>query len=66
MYDVTPAESRVLELIVEGLTPKEIADKLSVSIATVRTHLARLYHKTETSRQAEIVALVARMAFPPL
>jgi DNA-binding CsgD family transcriptional regulator len=61
MYDVTPAETRVLELVVEGRALKEIAEKLGVSITTVRTHLARLFHKTGTSRQAELVALIGRM-----
>jgi DNA-binding CsgD family transcriptional regulator/PAS domain-containing protein len=64
MYDVTPAEARVFELIVEGRTPKEIAEKLGVSISTVRTHLAHLFHKTGTSRQAELVALMGRMTLP--
>ena len=60
-YDVTPAEARVLELIVEGRKPREIAETLGVSINTVRTHLARLFHKTGTSRQAELVAMMGRM-----
>jgi DNA-binding CsgD family transcriptional regulator len=63
-YDVTPAEARVLELIVEGLTLKETAEKLGVSIATVRTHLGRLFQKTGTSRQAELVAFVGRVTLP--
>jgi DNA-binding CsgD family transcriptional regulator len=63
-YDVTPAETRVLELILSGLTPKEIGEKLGLSITTVRTHLARLFHKTGTSRQAELVALIGRMTLP--
>ena len=58
MNDVTPAEARVLELILEGRKLREIAEKLGVSIATVRTHLGRLFHKTGTSRQAELVALI--------
>ncbi len=64
LYDVTPAEARVLELIVEGLTPRESAEKLNVSITTVRTHLARLFDKTHTSRQAELVALMGRLTVP--
>ena len=63
-YDVTPARTRVLELIVEGRTPKEVAEKLGVSITTVRTHLAHLFQKTGTSRQVELVALIGRMTLP--
>jgi DNA-binding CsgD family transcriptional regulator len=41
-----------------------IAETLGVSIATVKTHLARLFQKTGTSRQAELVALIGRMRLP--
>jgi DNA-binding CsgD family transcriptional regulator len=64
LYDVTPAETRVLELMAEGLTVSEIAEKLGVSITTVRTHLSRLFHKTGTSRQAQLVALIGRLSLP--
>ncbi len=64
LYDVTPAETRVFELMVEGLALKEIAEKLGVSITTVRTHVGRLFQKTGTSRQAELVALMSRLTLP--
>lgn len=60
-YGATPAEARLAVALAEGLTPTEAADKLEVRISTVRTQLAQVYAKTGTRRQAELVALVARL-----
>ena len=40
----------------QGLTP--ISEELSVSIATVKTHLQHVFDKTDTHRQAELVRLL--------
>jgi DNA-binding CsgD family transcriptional regulator len=42
----------------------ETAAALGISEATVRTHLLRLYAKTGTGRQAELVKLVAGFSNP--
>jgi DNA-binding CsgD family transcriptional regulator len=59
-YRLTGAEMRVLELLLQNQPPQQIADQLKLSIHTVRTHLSRLYAKTETQSQRELVALVIR------
>lgn len=64
LYNFTPAETRVVELIVSGKAPADIADRLGISLATVRTHLARVFDKTGCSRQAELVAMVSKIAYP--
>jgi DNA-binding CsgD family transcriptional regulator len=64
LFELTPAETRVLELIVEGRAPAEIGCRLGVSAATVRTHLQRVFDKTGSSRQADLVRLVACLALP--
>lgn len=64
LYDLTPAETRVLELIVDGLTPAEIAPRLGVTLATVKTHLQRVYDKTGHTRQADLVRLVGSLVLP--
>lgn len=65
-YGLTPTELRVLLAIVEVGGVPEVAEALGVAETTVKTHLARLFGKTGTSRQAELVKLVAGFASPVL
>jgi len=61
-YGLTPSELRVALALLEGKTPSAIAAGQGVSLATVRTHLRRLYDKTDTGGQAALVmALGAAM-----
>jgi DNA-binding CsgD family transcriptional regulator len=61
---LTPTELRVLLTIMQvGSTP-EVAEALGISEATVKTHLHRLFAKTGTKRQADLVKLVAGYASP--
>lgn len=64
LYDLTPAESRVLELVVDGKTPAEIGPHLGISMNTVKTHLQRVFDKTGATRQADLVRLVASLSLP--
>ena len=63
-YAITPAESRVMMLIVQGMTIAETADVLGISLPTAKTHLARLFDKTGTSRQADLVRLAMSALAP--
>ena len=64
VFTLTPTELRVLLAIVEvGGTP-EVAEALGVAVTTVKTHLGRLFEKTGTARQADLVKLVAAYATP--
>jgi DNA-binding CsgD family transcriptional regulator len=65
-FDLSKAELRVLVGMLEIGAPAEVAPILGVSEATVRTHLRRLFEKTGTSRQADLVKLVAGYANPLL
>jgi DNA-binding CsgD family transcriptional regulator/PAS domain-containing protein len=64
LFDLTPAEARVLERIAAGRTEAETAAALGVAPSTVHTHLLRLFDKTRTRRQADLVALVASFTLP--
>ncbi len=64
-YNLTPAEGRVLGAIVAGERLQAVAQRLGVARGTVKTHLERIFFKTGTSRQSELVHLVAIMQ-PPL
>jgi DNA-binding CsgD family transcriptional regulator len=54
---VTGGELRVLQGLVEGAAPAEIAETYGIALSTVRTHLASLFRKTGTRRQPELVRL---------
>lgn len=63
-FKLTPAEMRVLMLIVEVGGVPEVAPMLGVSEPTVKTHLQHIFDKTGTKRQAELVKLVAGYVSP--
>jgi DNA-binding CsgD family transcriptional regulator len=63
-FKLTPAELRVLMAIVQVGGIPEAAPVLGVSEPTARTHLQRIFAKTETSRQADLVKLVAGYMSP--
>jgi DNA-binding CsgD family transcriptional regulator len=58
-YKLTPAEMRVLMMIVQVGGVPEVAPVLGISETTVKTHLQRIFAKTDTKRQADLVKLVA-------
>jgi DNA-binding CsgD family transcriptional regulator/PAS domain-containing protein len=64
LYDLTPAEARVLEQIASGLAIAQIAQGIGVADSTVKTHLSSLFGKTGTSRQIDLVRLVSTMTLP--
>lgn len=64
-FGLTRAEGRVVRRLVQGRSLNEIAEELSVSAETVRTHAKRAMQKTDTHRQAELVALVLRLGVHP-
>lgn len=61
LFQLTPAECRLAELIVQGLSPEECAGRVGVSINTVRTQLRALFRKTGTERQAEMIGMLSRL-----
>ncbi|MEM8483919.1 MAG: response regulator transcription factor [Bacteroidota bacterium] len=52
---ISDREYDVLLLLAEGLSNKEIADRLFVSPNTIKTHLAHLYQKLEVSRRQQAI-----------
>jgi DNA-binding CsgD family transcriptional regulator/PAS domain-containing protein len=62
IYGLTPAEARVAEELLAGTGGlANVAIKLGVSVATVKTHLSRVFAKTGVSRQSDLIALMHRM-----
>lgn len=56
-FKLTAAEGAVLAHLVDGRTPAEIAQRQNVSLATVRTHIARLHEKFGVTRTLDVVRL---------
>jgi DNA-binding CsgD family transcriptional regulator len=63
-FKLTTAEMRVLMMIVQFGSLQEVAPVLGISEATVKTHLQRIFAKTDTGRQADLVKLVAGYMSP--
>jgi DNA-binding CsgD family transcriptional regulator len=58
---LTPRELEVLQLAAEGLSGPDIAERLVISPATVRTHFANIYEKLEVSGRVGAVATGMRL-----
>jgi DNA-binding CsgD family transcriptional regulator/PAS domain-containing protein len=58
LFGLTDAEARVAERLMQGDTPEQAAITLGVKTSTARWHLAALYRKTGTNRQAQLVRLL--------
>jgi DNA-binding CsgD family transcriptional regulator len=60
LYGLTAREAELVTLLLDGLDLRDAAERLALSMNTVRTHLREVFHKTGTHRQSELVALVLR------
>ena len=60
LYGLTAREADLVTLLLDGLDLRDAAERLALSMNTVRTHLREVFNKTGTRRQAELVALVLR------
>lgn len=65
IFQLTPSEARLAIDMASGRGLDAIAQSAQVSIGTVRKQLATVFAKTNTHRQAELVALMARLAILP-
>jgi len=63
-HALTPAESRVLAVLCQGLDQASAAAALGVTLATLRSHVAAVRRKTGHRRLATLLQAVARL--PPL
>ncbi len=59
-YNLTPKEKELLECLADGKSYKMIADKMSISIETVKTHIKSVYRKLHVNSSHEAVAKVIR------
>ena len=62
---ITPREMEILELIAQGLSNREIAEKLFVSENTVKTHSSRVFDKLGAKRRTQAVQLGKELGLLP-
>ncbi len=60
LHGLTPREREVLTLIGDGLTNKEIAERLVISLSTVQTHYAHIIEKLGLNNRAEVIKYAIR------
>jgi len=63
-FGLSAAETRLAERLMLGESPEEAAAALNIKVSTARWHLASLYRKTGTHRQAQLVRLL--MSLPTI
>jgi len=62
---ITRRELEILQLIAQGMSNREIADKLFVSENTVKTHSSRLFDKLSAKRRTQAVQIGKEMGLIP-
>lgn len=62
---ISKRELEVLGFMAEGLSNKEIADRLFVSENTVKTHASRLFEKLEVNRRTQAIEKAKRLFLIP-
>ncbi len=60
-FDLSPAECRIVHMLVDGFTAKEIAARVNVQYDTVRKQLQSIYLKTATRRQPDLLRLMMNL-----
>lgn len=58
LYDLTPAETRLAMVLIDGKRIDQAAEELEISQTTVVFHLRNLFKKTGTNRQADLIRVL--------
>jgi DNA-binding CsgD family transcriptional regulator len=61
---LTETEQRVAELVAEGLTNPQIAERMFIALATVKSHLSNIFSKLGVAKRRELEAEVRRQRQP--
>jgi DNA-binding CsgD family transcriptional regulator len=64
-HGLSPREQDVIRLLFEGLATSDMADRLNISLHTVRDHLKRVYKKTGTRSRSELLSRVSSAGANP-
>ena len=63
--NLTSRELDVLQLMAKGMSNQEIAEKLFVSLNTIKTHSGKLFEKMEVKRRTQAVEKAKRLSIIP-
>ncbi len=63
--NISKRELEVLQLMSEGLSNQEIAERLFVSLNTIKTHNARLFGKLEVKRRTQAIEIAKKLGLIP-
>jgi len=58
---LTSREQDILQLIAMGMTNKEIADQLSLSVNTIKMYVSQVYEELSVNRRTEAVAQARKL-----
>lgn len=59
-FGLTPAQTRVMELLAQGKTNREIADLLGLSEGTVKVHVSAIFRALKVSNRAQALVVISR------
>lgn len=60
-FHLTPRECQCIMLLADGYTMAEVAERMNISMQTLRQHLKHAFNKTNTHKQHELVGIVLQM-----
>jgi DNA-binding CsgD family transcriptional regulator len=64
LFDLTPTETRVLEMTLDGHGTREVAERLEVAPSTIKTHMKSLFAKTGQHRREDLIKLARGVSLP--
>lgn len=64
-FNISKREHEVLILMAQGLSNQEVADKLFVSLNTVKTHSSKLFEKLNVQRRTQAVQEAKKLGLVP-
>ena len=62
LFGLTGAEAALVTRLVQGEELKDAAEQLGITYETARSYMKQIFLKTDTSRQSELVGLIARLS----
>jgi len=55
LYELTPREQEVLELVIRGMDNKMIAEQMFISVNTSKRHVKHILHKFDSRKRCELL-----------